>query len=235
LSGRKLLSDSTETDFAVIGHYNVENAAVRRLLRKFAIDFLTVPTATFRVLFVLVILSHDRRKIVHTNATEHPTAAWTAQQVLEAIGIDDTPKFLLRDNDAIFGKIFSRKVAALGLAEVTTALRSPWQNPYVERVIGSIRRECLNHTIVTGERHLRRVVANYVGYYNSVRTHMSLEKDAPQPRSIHGPNRGRIVRRRHCGGLHHEYRRKAASVSSNNIRRRPRTESCEVSDAWMNK
>ena len=161
----------------------------------FAIDFLTVPTATFRVLFFLVILSHDRRKIVHTNATEHPTAAWTARQVLEAIGIDDTPGFLLRDNDAIYGKIFSRKISALGLAEVTTALRSPWQNPYVERVIGSIRRECLNHTIIIGERHLRRVVANYVGYYNSVRTHVPLEKNAPHPRSIQGPRRGRIVRR----------------------------------------
>lgn len=175
----------------------------------FAIDFLTVPTATFRVLLVLVILSHDRRKIVHTNATEHPTAAWTARQVLEAIGIDDTRKFLLRDT-AIHGKMFRQKVAGLGLVEVTTALRSPWENPYVERVIGSIRRECLNHTIIIGERHLRRVVANYVGYYNTVRTHMSLEKDAPDTRPIHGPRQGRIVRRPHCDGLHHEYRRTAA-------------------------
>lgn len=141
----------------------------------FAIDFLTVPTATFRVLLVLVIFSHDRRKIVHTNATEHPTAAWTARQVLEAIGIDDTRKFLLRDT-AIHGTMFRQKVAGLGLVEVTTALRSPWENPYVERVIGSIRRERLNHTIIIGERHLRRVVANYVGYYNTARTHMSLEK-----------------------------------------------------------
>jgi len=175
-----------------------------------AIDFLTVPTATFRVLFVLVILSHDRRKIVHTNATEHPTAIWTAQQVLEAIGIDDTPKYLLRDNDAIYSDKFRQKVAALGLVEVSTAPRSPWQNPYVERVIGSIRRECLNHTIIVGERHLRRVVANYVRYYNSVRTHMSLAKDSPDLRPIYGPRQGGIVSRRHCGGLHHEYRRKAA-------------------------
>ena len=109
----------------------------------------------------MVILSHDRRKIIHTNATERPTAEWTAQKVLEAIGIDDAPKYLLRDNDAIYGNVFRQKVAALGLVEVTTALRSPWQNPYVERVIGSIRRECLNHSIIVGERHLRRVVANY--------------------------------------------------------------------------
>jgi len=176
----------------------------------FAIDFLTVPTATFQVFFVLVILSHDRRRIVHTNATERPTAIWTAQQLLEAIGTDDTPKYLLRDNDAIYGNMFRQKVAALGLVEITTAPGSPWQNPYVERVIGSIRRECLNHTIIVGERHLRRVIANYVRYYNGVRTHMSLAKDAPDPRPIHGPRRGKIVRRPHCGGLHHEYRRKAA-------------------------
>jgi len=175
-----------------------------------AIDFLTVPTATFRVLFVMVILSHDRRKIVHTNATEHPTAEWTARQMIEAIGIDDTPKYLLRDNDAIYGNMFRQKVSALGLVEVTTAARSPWQNPYVERVIGSIRRECLNHTIIVGERHLRRVVANYVRYYNRARTHLSLAKDSPDPRPIHGLRRGRIVRRPHCGGLHHEYRREAA-------------------------
>jgi len=160
----------------------------------FAIDFLTVPTATFRVFFVLVILSHDRRKIVHTNATECPTAIWTAQQVLEAIGIDDTPKYLLRDNDAIYNRMFGQKVAVLGLVEVTTALRSPWQNPYVECVIGSIRRECLNHTIIVGERHLRRVVANYVRYYNSARTHLSLMKDAPESRPIHGPSQGNSLK-----------------------------------------
>lgn len=176
----------------------------------FAIDFLTVPTATFRVLFVLVILSHDRRKIIHTNSTEHPTADWTAQQLLEAVGADEAPRFLLRDNDAIYGKLFRRKVATLGLVEVTTALRSPWQNPYVERVIGSIRRECLDHTIIIGERHLRRIVAKYVRYYNRSRIHLSLEKDAPVSRPIHGPERGRIVRQPHCGGLHNEYMRMAA-------------------------
>ena len=130
--------------------------------------------------------------------------------MLEAIGTDDAPKYLLRDNDAIYGNMFRQKVAALGLVEVTTALRSPWQNPYVERVIGSIRRECLNHSIIVGERHLPRIVANYVRYYNRARTHLSLEKDSPDPRPIHHMTRGRIVRRRHCGGLHHEYRREAA-------------------------
>ena len=129
-----------------------------------AIDFFTVPTATFRVLFVLVALSHDRRKIVHTNVTAHPTAEWTARQVLEAVGTDDSANYLLRDNDAIYGKLFRRKVAALGLEEVKTARCSLWQNPDVERVIGSIRRECLDHTIVVGERHLRRVIGSYVHY-----------------------------------------------------------------------
>ncbi len=176
----------------------------------FAIDFLTVPTATFRVLFVLVILSHDRRKIVHANVTEHPTAAWTARQVLEAIGADDVPRFLLRDNDAIYGRLFRQRIATLGLVEVTTALRSPWQNPYVEHVIGSIRRECIDHTIIIGERHLRRVIGAYVRYYNRSRTHLSLKKDAPDPRLICGHRQGKIVWRPHCGGLHHEYRRKAA-------------------------
>ena len=173
-------------------------------------DFLTVPTATFRVLFVLVILSHDRRKILHTNATEHPTAAWTARQLLEAIGTDDVPRYLLRDRDAIYGALFRRQVASIGLNEVVTAPRSPWQNPYVERVIGSIRRECLNHTIILGERHLRRVVGNYVRYYNGARTHLSLVKDAPVPRPVHLPVLGPVVSRRHCGGLHHEYLRAAA-------------------------
>jgi len=107
-----------------------------------------------RVLFVLVILSHDRRRILHFNATEHPTAAWTARQLFEAFGLDDAPSFLLRDRDAIYGDLFRRQVASLKIKEVVTAPRSPWQNPYVERVIGSIRRECLDHTIVLGERHL---------------------------------------------------------------------------------
>jgi len=175
-----------------------------------AIDFFTVPTATFRVLFVLVILSHDRRRILHFNATEHPTAAWTARQLFEAFGLDDAPSFLLRDRDAIYGDLFRRQVASLNINEVVTAPRSPWQNPYVERVIGSIRRECLDHTIILGERHLRRIIRDYVNYYNNVRTHLSLLKDAPDRRPVQAPKLGRIVSRRYCGGLHHEYFRTAA-------------------------
>jgi len=175
-----------------------------------AVDFLTVPTATFRVLFVLVILSHDRRKILHTNTAEHPTAIWTARQLLEAIGTDDLPTYLLHDRDAIFGAVFKCQAASAGLREVITAPRSPWQNPYVEGVIGSMRRECLDHTIILGERHLRRVVGNYVRYYNKARTHLSLEKDAPATRAVHPPELGSIVSKDHCGGLHHEYLRAAA-------------------------
>jgi len=175
-----------------------------------AIDFFTVPTATFQVLFVLVILSHERRRILHFNATEHPTAAWTARQLFEAFGLGDAPNFLLRDRDAIYGDLFRRQVASLNINEVVTAPRSPWQNPYAERVIGSIRRECLDHTIILGERHLRRVIRNYVTYYNNVRTHLSLVKDAPARRTVQPPKLGRIVSRRYCGGLHHEYLRTAA-------------------------
>jgi putative transposase len=175
-----------------------------------AIDFLTVPTATFRVLFVLVILSHDRRKILHTNVTEHPTASWTARQVLEAIGLDNVPTYLLRDRDAIYGRVFSRTMASVGLTELVTAPRSPGQNSYVERVIGPIRRECLNHTIIVGERHLWRVVRNYVQYYNDARTHLSLDKDAPTHRQVYPPEVGPVGSKPHCGGLHREYLREAA-------------------------
>ena len=129
-----------------------------------SLDFLTVPTASFQVLLVLVILSNDRRRILHFNVTDQPTAAWTSQQLVEACGMDERPKYLLRDRDAIYGKIFSRRARALGIEEVVTAYRSPWQNPYAERVIGSIRRECLDHIIVVGSRHLKRVLTQYVDY-----------------------------------------------------------------------
>lgn len=175
-----------------------------------ATDFFTVPTATFRVLFVLVILSHDRREILHTNVTEFPTAQWTARQLVETIGLDNAPKYLIRDRDGKFGAYFSRKVASAGLTEVLTAPASPWQNAYAERVIGTIRRECLDHTIILGEHHLRRTVRRFSDYYNKARTHLSLDKDAPKGRPVQGRDRGAVRSRRHCGGLHHEYYRQAA-------------------------
>jgi len=147
-----------------------------------ALDFFTVPTAAFRILFVLIILSHDRRWILHVNVTEHPTAAWTARQLLEACGFDEEPRYLLRDRDAIYGEEFRRQAAALMIKEVMTAARSPWQNPYAERVIGSIRRECLDHMIILSERHLKRVLSSYLAYYHGARTHLALAKDAPEGR-----------------------------------------------------
>ncbi|NNE36600.1 MAG: transposase [Rhodothermales bacterium] len=175
-----------------------------------ALDFFTVPTAAFRVLFVLVILSHDRRRILHFNATAHPTAQWTARQLLDACGADEEPRYLIRDRDAIYGEVFHRQAAALQITEVPTAPKSPWQNPYAERVIGSIRRECLDNVIVLGERHLNRVLSSYAGYYHTVRTHISLEKDAPYGRPIEPPANGRVVEFPCVGGLHHEYSRMAA-------------------------
>jgi len=175
-----------------------------------ALDFFTVPTATFRILFVLIILSHDRRRILHVNVTAHPTAAWTARQLQEACGLDETPRYLLRDRDAIYGEHFHQQAAALRIKEVTTAPRSPWQNPYAERVIGSIRRECLDHMIILGERHLKRILSSYVDYYHSARTHLSLEKDTPDTRVVQPIEKGRVIELEQVGGLHHLYTRMAA-------------------------
>src|SRR5216117_1365898 len=124
-----------------------------------SIDFFTVPTARLRVLFVFVVLAHDRRRVLHFNVTEHPTAAWTAQQIVDAFPDDSAPSYLLRDRDKIYGHSFRQRVRGMGIDEILTAPHSPWQNPFAERLIGSIRRECLNHVLVLGERHLRRTLA----------------------------------------------------------------------------
>src|SRR3989454_6278024 len=173
-------------------------------------DFFTVPTATFRVLFVLVVLSHGRRRLRHFNITEHPTAEWTGRQLIEACGPEDSPRYLIRDRDQVYGERFSRQARMLDIRETVTAPRSPWQNAYAERVIGSIRRECLDRIVVIGERHLRGILSNYVDYYNETRTHLALAKDAPEPRSAQAPSQGRVVEVPRVGGLHHEYRRRAA-------------------------
>ena len=175
-----------------------------------ALDFFTVPTATFRVLFVLVLLTHSRRRLVHFNVTEHPTAEWTARQLLEACAQEEAPRYLIRDRDRVYGERFSRQAKALDIREVIIAPRSPWQNAYAERVIGSIRRECLDHVVVIGERHLLRILGKYVEYYNESRTHLSLAKDAPTPRSVQRPSEGRVMELPRVGGLHHEYTRRAA-------------------------
>jgi transposase InsO family protein len=175
-----------------------------------SIDFLTVPTATFRVLYVLVVLAHDRRRVVHFNVTKHPTAAWTAQQMIEAFPEETAPRFLLRDRDQIYGEEFRRRVAGMRIEEVMTAPHSPWQSPYVERLIGSIRRECLDHVIVLGENHLRRIMRSYIAYYHRSRTHLSLCKDAPEPRAKQPPDLGAVIEIAEVGGLHHRYERRAA-------------------------
>jgi hypothetical protein len=175
-----------------------------------SMDFFTVPTVTGRVLFVLVLLSHQRRRIVYFNIAEHPTAHWAAQQVVEAFPDDTTPRWLLRDRDSIFGDAFRRRVAGMGIAEVICSPASPWQNPCAERVIGSIRRECLDHVIVLGEAHLRRLLSAYVAYYHRSRTHLGLGKDTPDGRPVQPASAGRIVAIPEVGGLYHRYERRAS-------------------------
>ena len=175
-----------------------------------ALDFFTVPTARLRVLFVLVVLAHHRRRVVHFNVTEHPTAHWTAQQIVDAFPDDCAPSYLLRDRDSIYGPAFRQRVKGMGIDELLTAPHSPWQNPLAERLIGSIRRECLNHVLVLSERHLRRILVRYFAYYHRARTHLALDKDAPDIRSVEFPDAGRIVELHEVGGLHHRYVRLAA-------------------------
>ena len=174
-----------------------------------AVDFFTVPTATFRILFTFVVLRHDRRHVVHFNVTAHPTAEWTAQQIVEAFPFDDAPRFLIRDRDSIYGNAFQQRVKNMGIEEVLIAPRSTWQNPYAERLIGSIRRECLDHVIVLDERHLHRILRSYLDYYTRSRTHLSLDRNAPIERDVEPPCHGRVVSIPQVGGLHHRYRRAA--------------------------
>ncbi len=175
-----------------------------------SVDFFVVPTVLFKVLFVFVVLVHDRRRVVHINVTDAPTAQWTAQQLVEAFPWETAPRYLLRDRDAVYGVVFSSRAQAMGIHEVKTAPRSPWQNPYVERLIGTLRRECLDHVVVLNDAHLRRLLRNYLTYYHGCRTHLSLEKDAPEPRPVEHPDQGGIVEIPMVGGLHHRYTRQAA-------------------------
>jgi putative transposase len=174
-----------------------------------AIDFFTVPTLTFRNLYCFIILLHDRRKVVHFNVTAHPTAEWTARQIIEAFPADSAPRYLLRDRDQIYRAEFRLRVQGMQIEEVITAPRSPVQNPYAERVIGSIRRECLDHLIIIGEDHLRRALRDYFDYYHSSRPHQGLERNSPIPREVEGPAKGKVISIPQVGGLHHCYRRAA--------------------------
>jgi transposase InsO family protein len=174
-----------------------------------AADFFVVPTATCRLLFVLVILAHERRRVVHVAVTDHPTAAWTAQQLREAFPWNEAPRYLIRDRDSSFHG-WATTATAMEIQEVVCAPRSPWQNAYAERLIGSIRRECLNHVIVWNARGLRRVLNAYVAYYQRSRTHLALDKDSPVPRETAAATNGRVVAIPQVGGLHHRYERRAA-------------------------
>jgi putative transposase len=170
-----------------------------------------VPTIRFQVLYVFLVLAHDRRRILHFNVTTHPSAEWTGQQLREAFPFDQLPRYLLRDRDAVFGDDFTGQVRDMGIHEVLSTPRSPWQRAYVERVIGSIRRECLDHVIVFHETCLRRILGSYLDYYHRSRTHLSLGKDSPLQRSIQPPEMGRVVAVPQVGGLHHRYERQSAA------------------------
>ena len=170
-----------------------------------AMDFFVVPTATFGLLYVLVIMNHARRKVVHFHITDSPTAAWTAQQIVNAFTYATAPKYLLRDRDSIYGSVFVQRVAGLGIKQKLIAPRSPWQYPYVERFVGSIHRECLDRVIVFDEEQLRRILESYFEYYHRVRPHRSLSHDSPIPRPVESPDRGKVIELPQVGGLHHHY------------------------------
>jgi len=172
----------------------------------FAIDFLTVPTATFAVLYVCIIIIHKRRRVIYFNVTKYPSAKWTTQQIVEASPWDTAPKYLLRDRDGIYGTVFQNRANNLGITEVKTAPQSPWQNPYCERIIGSIRRDCLNHLIVLNTNHLKSIITDYFEYYHQDRTHLGLEKETPSGRPTQvKPKNGKLIKFPRVGGLHNRY------------------------------
>jgi|SRR5271169_972956 len=175
-----------------------------------ATDFFVVPTVFFDLLFVFVILSHDRRRVIHFGVTAYPTSEWASRQLFETFPWNSAPRYLLRDRDGSYGEKFREAANCLGIREILTAPQSPWQNAYVERLIGSIRRECLDHVIVRNESGLRRVLKSYFDYYERSRTHLSLGKDAPFSRPIQPATMGCVVEIPQVGGLHHRYERVAA-------------------------
>src|SRR6266404_1194869 len=166
-------------------------------------DFLIVPTIGFKLLFVLVILRHERRRLISLSVTAHPTAEWIARQITDAFPWDEAPDHLIRDRDASYGSAVTKRLAAMGIRDHPIAPRSPWQNGYAKRLIGSIRRECLDHIVVFGEAHLRRILTAYAGYYNEFRTHLSLDNDSPGHRPVQ--RYGQLAARPILGGLHHQY------------------------------
>jgi len=170
-----------------------------------AIDMCVVPTITFDCLFALLVVGHGRRKLLWFEVTRHPTAEWLGRQITEVFPWDEAPGFLVRDNDQAYGQVFTAWVGAMGIRDQPITPGSPWQNGVAERLIGSLRRECLNQTLIFGEKHLRRVLAGYADYYNRTRPHLTLRKDAPFRRSVQ--RFGSIVAAPVLGGLHHQYAR----------------------------
>ena len=175
-----------------------------------SVDFFTVPTIRFQVLYVFLVMAHERRRIMHFHVTAYPTAEWTAQQLRNAFPWDSAPRYLLRDRDRIFGDDFTRQVHDMGIKHGLCAPRSPWHRAYIQRVIGSIRRACLDHGIIFSEATLYRHVRLFTEYYHGSRTHLSLAKDSPESREVQPPELGRIVAIPQVGGLHHRYERRAA-------------------------
>ena len=166
-------------------------------------DLFVVPTIGFDLLYALVIVRLDRRDLVWINVTTNPTAEWVARQITEAFPWDMAPGYMIRDRDRVYGTVVTRRLRAMGIRDKPIAPASPWQNGFAERLIGSIRRECLDHIIVLGEVHLRRILKSYARYYNETRTHLALDKDAPPSRTVKRARR--ILCRPILGGLHHEY------------------------------
>jgi putative transposase len=216
----ELLKLGYEVAEATVGKYMVKSIGPagqswRTFLRNHlheiaAIDFFTVPTVTFKTLYIFLVLSLDRRRVVHFDVTDSPTAAWISLQLMQAFPFEIAPRYLIRDSDGIYGEQISKTLAMLGTKEKVIAYRSPWQNGYCERLGGSLRRECLDHVIVLNERHLRRVLKEYVAYYHRSRTHLGLDKDTPELRPIQGRDEGDVVSESVLGGLHHRYWRQAA-------------------------
>jgi transposase InsO family protein len=183
------------------------------MINTILIDFFIVPTVTIRVLFVIIELNNSRRKVIHFNTTEHPIAKWTAQQIIEAFPWDTKPEYLLKDRDSIYGNYFRQRVRSMDIKEVITSPGSPWQNPYVERLIGSVRRECLNHIIVLSEKRLLKILSSYFIYYNQDRTHCGLDKEVPVEHPVQSePYIGsKIIKLYRIGGLHNRYQWKEAA------------------------
>jgi hypothetical protein len=191
------------------------------IIEMVAVDFFSVLTVTFEIVFVFLVLAHDRRRVLHFNVTRSPSADWTAQRIVEAFPWDGTPRYLLRDRDSVYGGHFKWRVANMCIEQVVIARRSPWQNPHVERLIGSFRRQCLDHVVVFNERHLKTIMGSYFRYYHGIRTHLSLGMDASDGRPVESRDSGIVVELPQVGGLHHHYQRRAALSAERSPTRSP--------------